>query len=102
MLYAYFFDEHPPKLINMKEHIEAREREQIYIDKLLELSHASLTLMKNIQFQEDYLLVNKSIQELCWRKEQITSLTPPAKYKKRHLDILEDIEEFLFAIKEER
>lgn len=102
LLYAYFFDENPPKFLRV-ELLYGTAKEEYYnefFEELLSLSHASLSLMRKIQLHSDYQEVNRSIYELEQKYHQIRRLTPPPKYAERHQAILDDIQGFLEGLKD--
>lgn len=102
LLYAYFFDENPPKFLRV-ELLYGAAKEEYYnefFDELLALSHTSLSLMRKIQLHTDYQEVNRSIYELEEKYRQIKRLTPPPKYEDRHQAILDDIYGFLEGLKD--
>jgi|HigsolmetaAR206D_1030411.scaffolds.fasta_scaffold00003_99 hypothetical protein len=102
LLYAYFFDENPPKFLRV-ELLYGTATEEYYnefFEKLLSLSQYSLSLMRKIQLHEDYQEVNQSISELEQKYHEIKQLNPPAKYADRHQAIVEDIRVFLDGLKD--
>lgn len=100
MVYAYFFDDRPPKLLNVRDMLDLTDKENEFLEKLLNVSHVSLSLMRKIQLHEDWRVVNQSISELDEYYRELRRLSPPPKYRQRHEEILRDIDGFLEGLKE--
>lgn len=102
LIYAYFFDESPPKFLRVEYlyGVATEEYNKDYLNDLLGLCQYSLSLMRKIQLHEDYAVVNQSILELTKKYVELKRLTPPKDYMERHLAILEDIQGFLEGVKE--
>lgn len=102
LLYAYFFDENPPKICRV-ELLYGTATEEYYrefIEELLTTSQYALSLMRKIQLHEDYKEVNKSIHELEKQFHLLKRMNPPTKYQDRHQAILEDVQSFLDGLKD--
>jgi hypothetical protein len=102
LAYAYFFDEKPPKFLQVEllYGTATEDYNKEYLDELLGVSQHSLSLMRKIQFHEDYRIVNRSIEELNQRYSQLKRLSPPQKHSARHQEILNDINGFLEGLSE--
>lgn len=102
LAYAYFFDENPPKFLRVEYLYGTAKNEyhKDYVDELVMLSQHSLSLMRKIQMNEDYRIVNKSISELEQRYRQLKKLSPPTDYHDSHLAILQDVEGFLKGLEQ--
>lgn len=100
LIYAYFFDENPPKFLRIELLYDKDLYDKEYLDKLLGISHQSLSLMRKIQLHEDYRVVNNSIEELRQKYLELKRLSPPSKYVEKHDEILNDIDGFLEGLKE--
>lgn len=100
--YAYFCDKNPPRFLQIENlyGVASQEKDKEYLDELLGLSHSALSLMRQIQLHQDYDVVNKSIEELKGKYNQLKKLSPPHYYKQRHHEILFDIKEFLTGLDE--
>lgn len=102
LLYAYFFDENPPKFLRVEllYGTATEEYHNEFFEELLALSQYSLSLMRKIQLHEDYREVNRSILELEKKYHEIKRMNPPEKYADRHRAIMEDIRGFLDGLKD--
>src|SRR5690625_4709021 len=102
LLYAYFFDENPPKFLRV-ECLYGTAKEEYnreYTDRLLSLSQYGLSLMRKIQINESHRVVNRSIEELKRCHKELKKLSPPEAYNQKHQAILNDVEEFLDSLED--
>lgn len=100
LVYAYFFDENPPKFLRVELLYDKDVYDREYLDQLLGVSQQSLSLMRKIQLHEDYRVVNQGIEELNEKYFELQRLSPPRKYLEKHREILNDIAGFLEGLNE--
>lgn len=99
-VYAYFFDEKPPKIFRIEYLYGTAKKEyhKEYVERVIILSQHSLALMRKIQMNEDYQVVNQSISDLERRYKQLMRLIPPDTYHESHLSIVQDVKAFLDSL----
>ena len=101
IVYAYFFDDCPPKLLRIRQFVEENEQEVEFLNELFIISRDMLSLMRKIQFHQDPEVVSQSIDAIKRRRSELLLLTPPDKYRQEYDEIMQNVNDFLDFLQEE-